>query len=103
MYEKGATEHEAALFGLKLSEIPPEEIDVWEENWDSFVLFSNLCTQWRMGMGGAIGLDYNCIPVVASLLGYKKKKLQNMFSDIQVMENEALITMGENAEDGNDS
>jgi len=26
-----------------------------------------------------------------------------MFSDIQVMENEALITMGENAEDGNDS
>lgn len=54
-------------------------------------------------MGGAIGLDYNAIPIAASLLGYKKKKLQNMFSDIQVMENEALITMGENAEDGNDS
>ena len=54
-------------------------------------------------MGGAVGLDYNTIPIAASLLGYKKKKLQNMFSDIQVMENEALITMGENAEDGNDS
>ena len=103
MYEKGATEHEAALFGLELSEIPPEEIDVWGENWDSFILFSSLSTQWRVGMGGAIGLDYNTIPIAASLLGYKKKKLQNMFSDIQVMENEALITMGENAEDGNDS
>lgn len=54
-------------------------------------------------MGGATGLDYNTIPVTASLLGYKKKQLKDMFSDIQVMENEALITMGENAEDGNDS
>ena len=91
------------MFGLKLSEIPPEEIDVWEENWDSFILFSSLSTQWRTGMGGATGLDYNTIPVTASLLGYKKKQLKDMFSDIQVMENEALITMGENAEDGNDS
>ena len=103
MYERAASEHEAALFGLKLSEIPPEEIEVWDVNWDSFNLFAALATQWRTGMGGAIGLDYNCIPVVASLLGYKKKHTQEMFSDIMVMENEALLTMGENAEDGNDS
>jgi len=54
-------------------------------------------------MGSATGLDYNAIPVVGELLGFKKKKVKSMFSDIQVMENEALITMGENQKDANNS
>lgn len=54
-------------------------------------------------MGSATGLDYNSIPVVGELLGFKKKKVKSMFSDIQVMENEALITMGENQKDDNNS
>jgi len=103
MYEKDISEQQAGQWGLKLEELPPEEISVWDINWDSFILFNNLSTQWRIGMGGASGLDYNAIPTVAKLLGFKKKQVQDMFPDIQVMENEALITMGENKEDGNNS
>lgn len=98
------SEHQAGLWGLKLEEIPPEIIEVWDINWDSFILFNNLSSQWRIGgMDGASGLDYNAIPVTGKLLGFKKKKLKDMFPDIQVMENEALITMGENTKDDNNS
>lgn len=54
-------------------------------------------------MGSATGLDYTAIPIVGKLLGYKNKEIKDMFPDLQVMENEALITMGENQNDGNDS
>jgi len=103
MYEREANAHQAGLFGLKLDEIPPEIIEVWDINWPVFSIFHSMSTQWRVGMGGATGLDYSAIPVVAKMLGFKKKDIQDMFPDIQVMENEALITMGENKEDANDS
>lgn len=54
-------------------------------------------------MGSATGLDYNVIPMVGKSLGFKKKKIHAMFPDLQVMENEALITMGENQKNANDS
>lgn len=54
-------------------------------------------------MGGASGLDYSVIPTVANMLGIKKKKLKEMFPDLRVMENEALVTMGENQKDANNS
>lgn len=97
------SEHQASLFGLTLDEIPPEEIEVWDVNWPAFTLFHSLSTQWRVGMGGAIGLDYTAVQSTAKMLGFKKKEIQDMFSDIQVMENEALLTMGENKKNGNDS
>ena len=100
---KEATTHEAGLFGLHLEEIPNEDCMVWDCNWDVFNLFHAMNSQWRIGMGGPTGLDYNAIIPTGTLLGFKKKQLQAMFPDLQVMENEALITMGENQEDGNNS
>lgn len=52
-------------------------------------------------MGSATGLDYTAIPVVGKMLGYSKKEIKEMFPDLQVMENEALITMGENQKNDN--
>lgn len=76
---------------------------VWDINWESFTVFNSMASQWRIGgMGDATGLDYNAIPVVAKMLGIKSKKVKDIFSDIRVMENEALITMGEN-KDANSS
>lgn len=103
MYARDADKHQAGLFGLHLDEIPAEEVLVWDINWNAFRLFYEMGTQWRVGMGGATGLDYNVIPVVGKMLGFKNKEINNMFPDIKVMENEALITMGENQKDANDS
>lgn len=100
MYANDTNKHQAGLFGLKLEEIPDEIVEVWAINWHSFTLFNALGTQWRVGMSGATGLDYNVIPMVAKSLGIKNKDLNAMFPDLQVMENEALITMRENQKDG---
>lgn len=91
------------MFGLSLDEVPVEEIMIWDINYDSFNLFSNLDTQWRVGPAGRTGLDYNCIPIVGKMLGYKKKDINAMFPDIRVMENEALITIMEAQENANNS
>lgn len=103
MYASNADKHQAGLFGLQLEEIPEDIILVWDINWSAFNLFLALATQWRVGMGGATGLDYAVIPAVAKMLGIKKKELNAMFHDLQVMENEALVTMGENQKDANSS
>lgn len=88
---------------MHLEEIPVEDVFIWDINWEAFNLFNALSTQWRVGMGGATGLDYSVIPSVGKMLGYKKKDVNAMFPDIQVMENEALITMGENRKDADNS
>lgn len=88
---------------MTLEEIPEEEILVWDINWNTFNLFNALTSQWRVGMGGATGLDYSVIIPTGKMLGFKQKQINEMFPDLQVMENEALITMGENQKDANDS
>lgn len=103
MYSSSADKHQAGLFGLTLEEIPEEIIEVWDINWNTFNLFNALTTQWRVGMGGATGLDYSVIPSVGKMLGLKQKQINELFPDLQVMENEALITMGENQKDANNS
>lgn len=101
MYASTADKHQAGLFGLTLEEIPEEIVEVWDCNWNTFSLFNSLSTQWRVGgMGSATGLDYNVIPSVGKMLGFKQKQINDMFPDIMIMENEAMITMGENRKDG---
>lgn len=102
MYEKDTSSHQAGLFGLKLEEVPVDEVLIWDINRDAYDLFSSMTTQWRVAMGGATGLDYTAIPAVGKMLGFKQKRINELFPDLQVMENEALITMGENQSNDND-
>lgn len=103
MYSSGADKHQAGLFGLTLEEIPEEVVLVWDINWNTFNLFYHLSTQWRVGMNGATGLDYNVIPTTGKMLGLKQKQINELFPDLLVMENEALITMGENKQNADNS
>lgn len=86
-----------SMFGLAPGDLE-EETEVWPCNWPAFLLFNRMSTQWRVGAGGAIGLDYNCIRDVAGFLGIKKKKLAEIFPDLQVLEGEALRVMAEERE-----
>lgn len=84
-----------AAFGLTKADIPEDEYDVWPDNWPAFLLFEAMSTQWRVGMGGATGLDYNALPPVASMLGMKRREIPEVFHDIRVMEAEAMLVMSE--------
>jgi len=84
-----------AAFGMTKADIPDVEHDVLPDLWPAFRLFEAMSTQWRVGMGGAIGLDYTAIPPTASMLGMKRKEITEAFHDLRVMEAEALLVMSE--------
>lgn len=94
MYAPAAPAELMSMFGLSPSDLE-EETEVWPCNWPAFLLFNRMSTQWRVGTGGAIGLDYNCIRDVARFLCIKKNKLAGIFPDLQVLEGEALRVMAE--------
>ncbi|MEX5558002.1 DUF1799 domain-containing protein [Pseudomonas rhodesiae] len=77
------------------ADIPDEEYEVWSDNWPAFLLFEAMSTQWRVGMGGAVGLDYNALKPVASMIGLKRAELSEAFPDLRMMEAEALLVMSE--------
>lgn len=98
MYESGPSAEQLAVLGLTAADMEGDDVEVWPCNWPAFLLFNRLSTQWRVGAGGAIGLDYNCIRDVAGFLGIKKKILAEIFPDLQVLEAEALRVMAEERE-----
>lgn len=77
-------------FGLSLEDYEDDSIALWTDNWLSFSVFIGMSTQWRTGVGGVTGLDYNALPTVMKLRGIKKNKHKQIFNDIQIMEAEAL-------------
>ena len=73
------------------------DLDVWPELWPALELFSALCTQWRVGMGGATGLDYTALPVVMDMLEIAPEDRRERFEEVRVMERAALEVMSEKA------
>lgn len=70
-----------------------DEVEVWEEHHQVFNLFMSLGTQWRIGMSGATGLDYNVLFHKMDRMGLDPNEYAQLEADIQVMEREALSTM----------
>lgn len=56
-------------------------------------MFVQLSTQWRVGMGGATGLDYSAVHALFKINGVKKKKRLQYLDDIATMEYAALEAM----------
>ena len=71
-------------------------VEVWPENHAAFILFSNLSTQWRIGMGGPTGLDYAAVYPLLDRAAKDSQEWDEMFSDIHVMEGAALKQMSDN-------
>lgn len=77
------------------ADIPEVEHEVLADIWPALRVFEAMSTQWRVGMGGPVGLDYNAIPPVATMLGMKRREITDLFQDLRVMEAEALLVMSE--------
>ena len=74
-------------------------VEVWPDNHAAFILFNNLSTQWRIGMGGPTGLDYAAVYPLIDRAAKDPQEWDELFSDIQVMEGAALKQIGENRAD----
>jgi hypothetical protein len=74
--------------------------DVWPENVQAVKVFISMDTQWRVGTGGAIGLDYNALPAVLRMSRVPRTDWPDVFECIRVLEGAALKTMMEQRKNG---
>jgi len=76
-----------------------DDCDVWEENWESVMLFVAVGTQWTVSPGGqAIGIHYASLESAMNMRGIKKKKRPALFEDIRLMELTALEVFREKSQ-----
>ncbi|AHG22202.2 hypothetical protein Z042_23280 [Chania multitudinisentens RB-25] len=69
-------------------------MEVWPCVWPTFQVFRSLATQWRTGMSGVTGLDYNCLPWLMKLHGVEDEATALL--DIRIMESVALTLIHHN-------
>ena len=88
---------DAAAFGLKLKRpaAPVEKnFDVWEENWETVMMFMRMATQWNVTMGGYVGLKYEVLVGAGGLMSlYDVDNPREMLEGIQEMESVALVEL----------
>ncbi|MFV8853963.1 DUF1799 domain-containing protein [Serratia fonticola] len=77
-----------AAFGLTLEDMASDPVEILPDVWLSFEVFRAMATQWRTGMSGVTGLDYNCLPWLMKLHGVEDEAVA--LTDIRVMEATAL-------------
>lgn len=92
MYDPGPSDEELKAFCLTREDVEDtSDFEIWPENWVPFLVFSEVSTQWRVGAGGATGLDYVAVKWVMDLMKIKKK--YEVLRAIRTMESSALKTM----------
>jgi hypothetical protein len=76
-----------------------EHFEVWEENWDTLMMFLRMQTQWTVTMGGYVGLKYEVLLGASGLMSlYDVENPREMLESLQVMEAAALFEL--NKKDG---
>lgn len=79
--------------GFTAEDYETDPIEVWPENWQTWLLFSGMQTQWYIGKNGRAGLNYLVLFAMIDKLGLSKEESDLMFLDIQAMEYSALEEM----------
>lgn len=63
---------------------------IFPDNVQVVSVFMDMLTQWRVGPGGATGLDYTALPIVLRIREIPRTERQDIFDGIQTMERAAL-------------
>lgn len=76
--------------GFKPEDYETDDIELWPENEVAIGVFSSISTQWRVGVSGVTGLDYNVLFYRLDRMRLSEEAHQQLFDDIRVIEAEAL-------------
>lgn len=87
------TAEQLNTWGLKASDFPEPNVGVWEELWDVMMLYVTYATQWRVGAGGAVGLDFNVFHHALDRKGITGDEYDEFISDLREIENAAKLAM----------
>lgn len=93
MYTPGPTAAEAGAWGLTVEEAQAPPLEVWPDCWQAVWLFDSIGTQWRMGMGGPVGLDYNVLYRKMDRMRLSEADYDETEACVRVMEDAALEVM----------
>jgi ABC-type thiamine transport system substrate-binding protein len=85
------TQSDAAALGIVMPEQPPEDFEVWEENWPVVEMFLRVQTQWRTTMSGVLGLDYGAVAWLFKM--YAVEDPRALLEDLQIMEAAAMLVI----------
>lgn len=66
---------------------------MWPDNLEAVNVFIQMSTQWRTGMSGVIGLDYNVLPSGMRPGAAMDDHARDIFESIRVLEDAALEVM----------
>ena len=95
-YTRLPSQQEAEAAGFSIADYE-EEAEIWPENWQTYNLFSQMQTQWKIGMSGPTGLDYQTLFALIDRYEIDGAEWWQMFEDIRCCEAEALKTMHDSA------
>ena len=70
-------------------------MEIWPEHLAVVRIFGRLDTQWRVGMSGPIGLDYNAAYPLIDRATSTPEDWHDMLDDLRVLEATALDVMRE--------
>lgn len=85
--------------GFAPEDYEEDPLEVWPENIDAWAFFSGSCqTQWRVGMGGATGLEYASI-IAALQFEHEADKAKDLFWQVKHIERGALRAMADARKD----
>lgn len=75
---------------------PSERIEyLWPDNLPAWHAWQSVQSQWRVGMGGATGLDYTGVQACLRLQGHRGAALRELFAGIQACERATLEAWAE--------
>ncbi|MFG6068476.1 DUF1799 domain-containing protein [Stenotrophomonas indicatrix] len=93
LYWQAPTESELLQLGLKARHFPPPQVTLWPECVLPIEIFSRVSTQWRVGAGGPIGLDYNVVYQELQREALMPDKHDEVMAGIRIIERAALAHM----------
>jgi hypothetical protein len=90
----------AALAGLGVLEQQPAEhvVYLWPDNLLAWRCWQGVQTQWRVGMGGATGLDYAGVRAFLDEQDLQRDERREVFAGIQACERATLEVWAEQRE-----
>jgi hypothetical protein len=63
---------------------------IFPDNMQTVKVFSDMLTQWRVGPGGIVGLDYGVIPIIFRIRKIRREDREEIFDGLTVMERAAM-------------
>lgn len=94
MYDSGPSDAELEAIGLLREDVVDcSDFEIWPENWLPYDVFSEISSQWRIGMNGPTSLDHNVLFKNLDMRNLSRKKYRDTYKAVRIMEVAALKQM----------